>query len=303
VTGDQVLGTELELEIGEKRMAMVRCGAAPQSSVVHQTAEPVARISVLQKGVLPIAPTAIEVGRTFSDKLQDGSKGPEMVTIPAGEFQMGSPASEAGRVDDETQHPVKVVSFAMGVYEVTFAEYDRFAQATKRELPGDDGWGRENRPVINVSWHDAVAYTSWLSEQTGKRYRLPTEAEWEYAARAGSTTAYWWGDGVGRNHANCYGCGSQWDNKKQTVPVGSFERNEFGLYDVLGNVWEWTCSPYAEKWDGNKSACNNADTQTWRVIRGGSWNNIPRYLRSSIRNDSSPDFRNYFQGFRVIRDL
>jgi formylglycine-generating enzyme required for sulfatase activity len=121
---------------------------------------------------------------------------------------------------------------------VTFEEYAKFATAVGRKLPEGEGWGTGNRPVINVSWKDAVAYAEWLSEQTGKRYRLPSEAEWEYAAGAGTETKYWWGNEVGINRANCDGCGSQWDNK-QTAPVGSFDANPLGLYDTAGKVFEW----------------------------------------------------------------
>ena len=148
-------------------------------------------------------------------------------------------------------------SYRMGRYEVTFAQYDAFVEATGREQPSDSGWGRGTRPVINVSWNDATAFAAWLSEQTGKRFRLPTEAEWEHATRAGSTTEYWWGNEIGSNRANCDGCGSQWD-KEKTAPVGSFAANPFGLFDVHGNVWEWTSSCY----DGNCGV---------RVLRGGSW--------------------------------
>jgi formylglycine-generating enzyme required for sulfatase activity len=137
--------------------------------------------------------------------------------------------------------------FAMGRYEVTFAEYDKFAQATGREKPSDQGWGRGNRPVINVSWYEATAYAKWLSQQTGQQYRLPTEAEWEYAARAGKTTKYWWGNQIGSNKANCSNssCG---DRFKYTAPVGSFAPNPFKLYDTAGNVWEWVRDWYDKKY-------------------------------------------------------
>jgi hypothetical protein len=151
-------------------------------------------------------PETIDIGqsRIFRDRLQDGSEGPEMVWIPAGDFQMGGSYSS-----EKPVHQVSVSAFAMGRYEVTFEEYDRFAEATGREKPGDEGWGRGNRPVINVSWNDATAYMEWLSTQTGKKYRLPTEAEWEYAARAGTDTKYWWGNEVGSNQAACDGCGAE----------------------------------------------------------------------------------------------
>lgn len=145
----------------------------------------------------------------------------EMVRIPSGTFRMGSLESEKGRDNDESpQHEVTIAyDFEIGKYPVTFAEYDVFAKATNRQLPDDRGWGRDRMPVIYVSFSDAQAYVQWLSSQTGKKYRLPTEAEWEYVARAGTQTRYWWGDDIGLNNAVCDGCGSQWDGK-QTAPVG-----------------------------------------------------------------------------------
>ena len=186
--------------------------------------------------------------RVFRDALKDGGEGPEMVVLPTGSFRMGSPASEAGRFDIED--PVRTVTIgsriAMGRYEVTFAEYDRFVSATGRASPNDADWGRGTRPAINVSQTDAKAYAAWLSAQTGKRYRLPSESEWEYAARAGTETAYSWGDSISCSQAR-YGrredgggfpVGECSDSYDGTVPVGSFAANGFGLYDMHGNVWE-----------------------------------------------------------------
>jgi formylglycine-generating enzyme required for sulfatase activity len=162
----------------------------------------------------------------------------EMIEIKAGFFQMGNVAGR-GDKDERPVHDVKFQkTFKIGKHEVTFDEYDRFALATGKPLPYDQGWGRGRRPVIYVSWEDANAYTKWLSERTGKRYRLPTEAEWEHAARAATKTDYWWGNEMMKGIANCDGCGSEWDNK-QTAPVGSFKPNPFGLYDTAGNVDEW----------------------------------------------------------------
>ncbi|HDN27649.1 MAG TPA: hypothetical protein ENG03_11250 [Thioploca sp.] len=155
---------------------------------------------------------------------------PVMVTIPAGGFDMG-------RNSSNEEHWVYINnSFTISRFEITFEEYDAFAEATGRDKPHDQNWGRGNRPVINVSWHEAVAYTEWLSQLTGQTYRLPSRYEWEYAARAGTRTTYWWGEEIGKNRANCGdGCGSQWDGK-QTAPVGSFSPNRFGLSDTAGNV-------------------------------------------------------------------
>ena len=150
----------------------------------------------------------------FRDAMKDGGEGPAMVVLPTGSFRMGSPDGEFGRYRDEGLARTVTISrrIAMGRYEVTFADYDRFVAATSGRRPIDRGWGRGRRPVIDLSREDAKAYAAWLSTQTGKTYRLSSEAEWEYVARAGTSTRYSWGDGIGVNRANCLGCGSQWDN-------------------------------------------------------------------------------------------
>ncbi len=225
---------------------------------------------------------------------------PEMVSIKGDCFQMGSPGSENGRANDERQHRVCVDDFAIGKYEVTFAQYDKFANATNRRKPEDKRWGRGDRPVINVTWEDVTTYAAWLSKETGRQYRLPTEAEWEYAARAGSTTAYPWGNAIGRNKANCDGCGSRWDNK-QTAPVGSFGPNAWGLHDTVGNVWEWTCSKYDESYGGEEKQCAGRTAGGFRVSRGGSWDGRPRFVRSADRSRTSPDYGLDSLGFRLAR--
>jgi formylglycine-generating enzyme required for sulfatase activity len=193
----------------------------------------------------------------------------------------------------------------MGKYEVTFAEYDKFAEATGRTKPDDEGWGRGNRPVINVSWYDATAYAEWLSQQTGKQYRLPTEAEWEYAARAGTTTKYWWGNTASHEYANygadecCSGLAKGKDRWKSTAPVGSFEPNPFDLYDTAGNVWEWTCSEYSSSYDGSEKSCE--EHVSLGVIRGGSWGAGPGVMRVTGRSRSSDGFRYDDVGFRLAR--
>jgi hypothetical protein len=243
---------------------------------------------------------------------------PEMVEIcglgPAAKctegrsFLMGSADEDKEADSDERpQHRVTFEhGFRIGVREVTFAEYDVYALMTGLSLPPDRGWGRGNRPVINVSWTDAVGYAEWLGEQTGESYRLPTEAEWEYAARAGTTTRYWWGDDIkykGEVWANCGGCGSDWDAVR-TAPAGSFKANPWGLHDTAGNVWEWTCSAYAGGYDGSEQRCagkNNASAR--RVIRGGSWADGPGSVRSASRARSSADGRYGPLGFRLAQDL
>ncbi len=229
---------------------------------------------------------------------------PEMVMIPGGSFRMGCVSGLNCQDDEKPVHEVRVASFELSKYEVTFEEYDRFTAATGGRSPNDKGWGRGRRPVIYVLWIDAVAYTKWLSEQTGERYRLPSEAEWEYAARAGSTTKYGWGNDIGHNRANCDGCGSQWDDEK-TAPVGSFNPNAFGLHDMHGNLWEWVQDCWNDSYQGAP-----ADGTAWtigdcerRVLRGGSWGFRPGYLRAAFRSRVTTGGRSYGFGFRVARTL
>ena len=228
----------------------------------------------------------------------------EMVVIPGGRFQMGCVSGKNCEDDEKPVHEVRVASFALSKYEVTFEEYDRFTAATGRVRADDEGWGRGRRPVINVSWEDAVAYAKWLSDRTGERYRLPSEAEWEYAARAGSTTKYSWGNKKGRNRANCDGCGSQWDDER-TAPVGSFSPNAWGLHDMHGNVWEWVQDCWNNRYRGaptGGSAWESGDCSK-RVLRGGSWYSRPKYLRAANRDRNSTGRRLDVNGFRVARTL
>jgi formylglycine-generating enzyme required for sulfatase activity len=229
---------------------------------------------------------------------------PNMVVIPAGQFRMGDLSGNDSNDELPVHEVIFARPFALGKYAVTFDEYDCFAQATGRKLPKDLGWGRGQRPVTYVSWDDAVAYCQWLNRKTGQTYRLPSEAEWEYACRAGTTTDYSWGDEIGHNNANCNGCGSQWD-KQQTAPVGSFAPNPWGLYDMHGNVFEWCADCWNGSYDGAPS-----DGSAWttgkckgRVLRGGSWGFVGQNVRSAFRNYYASSYRNYFSGFRVAMDL
>ena len=249
---------------------------------------------------------AVRPGTVF----QDCNVCPKMVVVPAGSFTMGSPPSEEGRRDNESpQRRVTIPEpFAVGKYEVTFREWDRFTAAGGcARNPSDKGWGRGNRPVIFVTWDDAQAYVHWLSQQSGKWYRLLSEAEWEYAARAGSQTRYAWGDEIGRNRANCNGCGSRWERK--TVPVGSFSANGFGLHDMSGNVSELVEDCEHDGYTGAPS-----DGKAWtvggdcsrRVERGGSWMGSPNQVRSADRRSSpttGQGSRFTTTGFRVARTL
>nr|VFK25746.1 MAG: Formylglycine-generating enzyme, required for sulfatase activity, contains SUMF1/FGE domain [Candidatus Kentron sp. MB]VFK29738.1 MAG: Formylglycine-generating enzyme, required for sulfatase activity, contains SUMF1/FGE domain [Candidatus Kentron sp. MB]VFK74890.1 MAG: Formylglycine-generating enzyme, required for sulfatase activity, contains SUMF1/FGE domain [Candidatus Kentron sp. MB] len=254
-------------------------------------------------------------GQILQDRLKDGTLGPRMVVIPAGEFQMGSPKDEKGRRPNEgPQHRVRIAkAFALGVTEVTFAEYDRFAKATKRNLPDDEDWGRGQRPVINVSWQDAVAYAQWLSDQTGERYRLPTEAEWEYAARATTTTPFSTGECITTAQANYdgnvdyAGCGAKTGiYREETVPAGSLPANPWGLHEMHGNVWEWTADCWHDNYkgaptDGRAWGKESGGNCSGRVLRGGSWSNEPGGLRSAYRSWFNPVGAFFLVGFRLAR--
>ena len=230
-----------------------------------------------------------------------------MVVVPAGKFMMGSPESEEDRFDDEgPQHEVTIAKpFAVGRTEVTFAEWDACVAAGACAKASDASWGRGNQPVFNVTWDDAQKYIAWLSRLTGKRYRLLTEAEWEYAARAGATTAYSWGDEIGRGNANCGGCGSKWDTH-QPAPVGWFKPNAFGLYDMHGNVEEWVEDAWHESYEGapvdGSPWLQGGDTSR-RVVRGGSWVDLPQFLRAAVRFRNTSGVRYNDLGFRLARTL
>jgi formylglycine-generating enzyme required for sulfatase activity len=219
---------------------------------------------------------------------------PEMVVVPAGAFTMGSPISELGRQDNEgPQHRVVIAApFAVSKFEVRFADWDACsAYGYCDPRISDNGWGRGWHPVINVSWNDAQIYVQWLSKITGKPYRLLSEAEYEYATRAGTTTAYPWGDDIklnGQVMANCNDCGSRWD-MMQTAPVGSFPPNRFGLYDMVGNVWEWVEDCYHANFQGAPT-----DGSAWiavgcenRTARGGSWHSTRDSVRSASRSEAA----------------
>jgi len=289
----------------------VKSAAVEPARIEESDSAPTRSKSALVAGTVP--PLSL-----FRDRLQNGSRGPVMVVIPAGEFLMGSPASEAGRENAEgPQRRVTIRRFALAQLEVTFDEFDRFVDAPPgRKRPDDGGWGRGTRPVINVSWNDATAYAEWLSQQTREEYRLPTEAEWEYAARAGTTTPFSTGKCLSATQANfndrieyAYaGCPASNQYLEKTQPVGVFPANPFGLRDLHGNVWELVEDCYHENYSGAP-----VDGRAWleqdkgdcgrRVLRGGSWVNYPRNLRSAYRNWNTDDVANVYVGFRLARTL
>jgi len=239
---------------------------------------------------------------------------PEMVVVPAGAFTMGSPEDENGRNSWEgPQHHVTIAqAFAVGRFAVTFDEWDACVSdgGCGGYRPGDKGWGRGRRPVINVSWDDAKIYLQWLSRKTGHEYRLLSEAEWEYVARAGTTTPFWWGASITTDQANysgigTYNGGAKGEWRGETLPVGSFEANPFGLYDVHGNVFEWVEDCYHDSYKGSStvgSAWTSGDCSR-RVLRGGSWLLDPRNLRAANRSRGTTVLRDSNDGFRVGRTL
>ncbi len=241
-------------------------------------------------------------GEIFQDQLEDDMPGPEMVRIPAGEFRMGD-INGLGTATEKPVHTVTIAHpFALGRFPVTFDEYDQYAQETGIVRPGDSGWGRGNRPVIIVSWECAQRYVRWLSERTGESYRLPSEAEWEYAARAGTETAYPWGNEISPQSANYLAP----DSPNRTLPVGSFAANALGLFDMHGNVWEWVEDTWHDRYldaptDG--SAWTAGGEPGIRVLRGGSWYAYADKLRSASRNSFLETGRNMSIGFRLARDL
>ena len=241
---------------------------------------------------------------------------PEMVVIPGASFRMGCVSGLDCQDGEKPVHQVRVASFALSKYEMTFEEYERFVAATGRRSPGDRGWGRGRRPVIDVSWEDAIAYTEWLSAQTGERYRLPTEAEWEYAARAGSESKFHFGNDASQlcrygNHADT-STDFDWRNTacsdgvgKRTATVGSYQPNAFELHDVHGNVGEWVQDCWNGRYQGapaDGSAWTSGDCEK-RVLRGGSRFIIPGYLRAAYRFRLTSGIRYDFIGFRVARTL
>jgi formylglycine-generating enzyme required for sulfatase activity len=239
--------------------------------------------------------------RLPGELFRDCSDCPELVIVPSGEFDMGSTAKPT----EQPVHRVRIgKNFAIGRRDVTFAEWDRcVAQSGCRFNPPDQGWGRGDRPVTNVSWDDAKEFVTWLSKTTGNSYRLPTEGEWEYAARGGSTTPYWWGKEVGTGHAQCAECGG--GENGQTVSSGSFRPNAFGLYDTAGNAAEWVEDCWNQTYRGapiDGSAWTNGDCSL-RVLRGGSFADKALAVRSSARFRYDEDVRYYANGFRVARDL
>ena len=246
------------------------------------------------------------------DSFRDCPTCPEMVVVPASTFTMGSPANEPQRYDNEVQVRVTIPApFAAGKYAVTFDEWDACVAdgGCNGYQPDDRGWGRGTRPVINVSWQDAKAYLKWLSAKTGHAYRLLSDAEREYVTRAGTTTPFWWGTSITPMQANFdgsaqpYNGGAKGEYRRQPVSVDIFEPNPWGLYNVHGNVWEWTEDCWASTYLTHPAGVPRQCTRNERIIRGGSWSSNPHSLRSANRSHERAEKRDPFGGFRLARTL
>jgi len=240
----------------------------------------------------PVKPSKPFSGETRRDGLRLGGHAPLMVKLPGDSFTMGTNRYDA-QPTEKPARPAQVDDFYISRFEVSFNQYDAFARSTGLKPPNDQGWGRGNRPVINITWDEARAYTDWLSKQTGHRYRLPTDAEWEYAMGTGHGTIYWWGNDFQEGQEICFNCGSQWDGVS-TAPVGEAKPNPFSLYDMGGNVMEWVEDCLTINNSGN---CNT------RVIRGGAFNRPNETIRTTSRRGMESDSRHSTVGFRVVREI
>jgi formylglycine-generating enzyme required for sulfatase activity/serine/threonine protein phosphatase PrpC len=293
--------TEVEIALEEIEVIEDEAVDDEQEEMTEAVAEQASPEEVKEPVVAAEAPKAAP-GKTIQDNLKSGGKAPVMVIIPAGKFNMGSTSSKNS--DERPRHEVSVEQFAISQYEITFTEYDAFAKATNRKIPDSLYMDRATSPVILVTWDDAYYFTKWLSEETGEKYRLPSEAEWEYMASTGKKTTFWWGYDEEPNRAHCFGCGTGLDPRKPTK-VGSFGANAFGVYDTAGNVGEWVhdcwhnnykgAPKYAEVWEGGDCS--------YRSVRGGAYSTPPQSIRSVKRDKFKSDKAYDHIGIRVARDI
>lgn len=282
----------------------IKPAPAPEPVIVEETPKPVAPVyKAPRKPPVIKKQAATQLGSTFQDQLKNGTKAPQMIELPSGTFRMGG-ASSFISADEAPRHEVNIKKFAISTHEITFAEYEVFAKATKRSMPNHNNWDKTKHAVINVSWDDALAYVQWLSQQTGHKYRLPSEAEWEYAARAGTSTPFWWGNEKGINNAQCFDCQSDF-NQSKPAKVGSFKANPFGLYDTAGNVFEWTHDCYHSNYvnaptDGSVWEGGNCSV---RVARGGAYRSPASSMRAANREKFPSNKGQYHVGIRIVRAL
>jgi formylglycine-generating enzyme required for sulfatase activity len=321
----------LEREEGQRKLAQARAAAAYVAEQKRARLEEAARAQAVLTQLIPTpsSPVADTEGVLRDRFLGGDAKGPELVLLPTGRFQMGSPeherkiameaGSQAGWLARELpQHWVGIDKpIAMGRYPVTVGEWRVFVASTGWRSSGETDWDApgfaqtDRHPVVGVNWFDAIRYVRWLSEATGKSYRLPSESEWEYACRAGTKTAFSFGDTIATDQANydgnfTYNGGPRGEYRRGTTPVGMFAANPWGLFDMHGNVWEWVQDVVHDNYDGaplDGSAWEEGGDQARRILRGGSWLYNPRYLRSALRNGFSAALSNDIVGFRIVREL
>lgn len=287
--------SEVTEETDEEEIVETVTEAAPEEEIVAETQKKPAE--------QPKPATTVAGKKEFQDELKSGGKTPLMVVIPAGSFEMGSPSSSRFS-DERPRHTVKVKSFAVSKYEVTFAEYDKFSKATNRKAAEDLYMDRETHPVIYVSWDDAYYYTKWLSEQTGKKYHLLSESEWEYAASTGKKSPFWWGYNEESGKAHCFSCQTGLDPRKPSK-VGGFDANKFGLHDTAGNVSEWVKDCWHEDYKGAPSdgeVWEGGDC-TYRSVRGGAYLSPQQSIRHAKRDKLKSDAGYDHVGIRIAREL
>ena len=289
-------------QAGEKVQELVKAQVPDKTETAPNTSSAQAIEKKPELVILETKPKVeiVKKGNAFKDKLKSGGKGPMMIRVAGGEFRMGGTIG----ADEVPKHTVRIRSFMVSVYEVTYAEYDRFAKATKRKLPDNSGWDRKTHPVNNVSWDDALAYTRWMSKQTGKKYRLLSESEWEYVARAGTTTPYWWGSSTGSGNAHCFDCKTDYSTAKP-AKIGTYGSNRFGLYDTAGNLFEWVHDCFHRNYkdaptDG--SVWQGGDCKV-RVVRGGAYRSPSNSMRAENREKFPNSRGQYNVGIRLARDL
>lgn len=283
-----------------KRVIASPCRVTEVAFTLSKQEAPVVKAGIIKKKKKNIPEAQI------GEFIKDCEDCPQMVVVPSGSFVMGTVGG--GLSGDAPATQVEVTTpFAVATHEVTFDQWEACVadQACAPKQPDDAGWGRQSRPVINVSWEDAQQYVSWLSITTNRPYRLLSEAEWEYVARAGTTTPFWWGQEVGHKKANCMDC-EDGTTAQSTVPVGSFKANAFGVFDTVGNVWEWTqdCyAPTAYTTFKNYPSAHTPAKSCARVLRGGAWDLISQGAVASFRFNASQKLRSNNIGLRVARDL
>jgi formylglycine-generating enzyme required for sulfatase activity len=277
--------------------------AAAQAEAARKAAEKAAAEAAAAEAARKAAAAKVAGTKVASvDTFQDCDACPEMIELPAGSFIMGT---EGGDASETPAHTVNIAyPFAMSRFEITAAEWKACVNAGGCKYQPKRKGMTGTSPVHNLSWLDAQQYVTWLSKKTGKKYRLPSEAEWEYAARAGTKTAFWWGNTIGKGNANCKNCGGDYNRKRPAV-VDSFDANAFGLQGMSGSVWEWVEDCWFDSYEGapgDGSARTRKDCQS-RVLRGGSWRNDADYARSASRFTYDNDVRYVLNGFRVVREM